>query len=188
MKATTLDYLLLGLLASGPPRSGYDLRKEISASPLRQYSDSPGAIYPALRRLVARGWLEAGPAEGGRGRRTFRVTRSGAAAFRTWLLAPVTMEDAATAGPELLLRFAFMSTELSGAQIRRFLDELEKQTSAYVGVVREQHGAIASRLSTTARLAFEHGISQFEARARWAAKARHSLSSEESRRRRRKTR
>ena len=51
MNASPLDYLLVGLL-SGGPRSGYDLRRQIGDSPLRVYSDSPGAIYPALRRLA----------------------------------------------------------------------------------------------------------------------------------------
>jgi hypothetical protein len=31
------------------PRSGYDLRKIFESSPIAYYSDSPGAIYPALR-------------------------------------------------------------------------------------------------------------------------------------------
>lgn len=47
---SVLGYALLGLLQQ-QDRSGYDLRKIFSASPMTSFSDSPGSIYPALRRL-----------------------------------------------------------------------------------------------------------------------------------------
>jgi len=50
------------------PRSGYDLRKFFSATPMMSFSDSPGAIYPALRRLEQRGFIR-GQAEGARRRK-----------------------------------------------------------------------------------------------------------------------
>lgn len=45
-----LECALLGLLHQ-MPRSGYNLRKTFSSSPLAAFSDSPGAVYPALRQL-----------------------------------------------------------------------------------------------------------------------------------------
>ena len=48
--ATRLDYALLALIAQ-EPRSGYDLRKIYALTPLAHFSDSPGAVYPSLRRL-----------------------------------------------------------------------------------------------------------------------------------------
>ena len=50
---TALEYALLGLLHQ-QPQSGYDLRKVFETTALGNYSGSPGAIYPALRRLESR--------------------------------------------------------------------------------------------------------------------------------------
>ena len=51
---STLGYALLGLLHAGP-QSGYGLRRTFVTTPLAVFSDSPGAIYPALRRLARQG-------------------------------------------------------------------------------------------------------------------------------------
>ena len=45
-----LGYAILGLLKDRA-LSGYDVRQEFTSSPMGHYSDSPGAIYPALKRL-----------------------------------------------------------------------------------------------------------------------------------------
>src|SRR6185295_20202168 len=77
-----LECALLGLL-NQVPRSGYDLRKVFAETPFTHFSDSPGAVYPALRRLEGRGFLKALPGKegGGRRRRTLRLTPPGVAAF-----------------------------------------------------------------------------------------------------------
>src|SRR5262245_36984619 len=119
MAGSPLEFMLLGLLREGP-RSGYDLRQQIVQSPLRQFSSSPGAIYPALRRLAARGWVERGPAGGGRGRRELKLRARGRRAFVEWLCGPVTREDVRARPGDLLLRCAWMDGALSPRAIRRF--------------------------------------------------------------------
>src|SRR5690606_8869973 len=54
---TTLEYALIGLIRECP-RSGYELRKVFVETAMAGYSGSPGAIYPALRRLEADGLIE----------------------------------------------------------------------------------------------------------------------------------
>ena len=50
-KITTLDYIILALLF-GEEQSGYRLRKSFEESALGNFGgDSPGTIYPALKRL-----------------------------------------------------------------------------------------------------------------------------------------
>ena len=61
-KIPSLGYALLGLLQK--PSSGYDLRKVFSSTSMKTYSDSPGAIYPALRRLEHRGLVRGTIEEG----------------------------------------------------------------------------------------------------------------------------
>ena len=55
-KIPSLGYALLGLIEQ-KPASGYDLRKIFSSTSMKYYSDSPGAIYPALGRLEQQGLL-----------------------------------------------------------------------------------------------------------------------------------
>src|SRR5258707_12894153 len=77
---SALAFALLGLIWQ-EPRSGYDLRKFFSSTPMISFSDSPGAIYPALHRLEQRG-LVRGHGEGRPGlrrRRSFQLTAPGRA-------------------------------------------------------------------------------------------------------------
>jgi DNA-binding PadR family transcriptional regulator len=80
-EVSLLGYALLGLLAQ-KESSGYDLRKTFADTPMQSFSDSPGAIYPALKRLelsgLIRGKVEQG--SGLRRRQLFRLTAVLAAA------------------------------------------------------------------------------------------------------------
>ena len=49
-----LGHALLGLL-HGSSLSGYDVRKIFTETPMGSFSNSPGAIYPALERLEKAG-------------------------------------------------------------------------------------------------------------------------------------
>jgi DNA-binding PadR family transcriptional regulator len=75
-----LGYALLGLLHQRPS-SGYALRKTFATTPMGTFSDRPGAIYPALRRLerqgLVRGRVES--SAGLRQKQTFRLTPQGLA-------------------------------------------------------------------------------------------------------------
>ena len=53
---STLSLAVLGLIQQ-EPRSGYDLRKIFSTTPMGHFSTSPGAIYPALKRIEKSGWI-----------------------------------------------------------------------------------------------------------------------------------
>ena len=82
---STLAFALLGLIWQ-EPRSGYDLRKFFSSTPMISFSDSPGAIYPALHRLELRGLVRGHVEErsGLRRRRIFQLTARGRAEFKRW--------------------------------------------------------------------------------------------------------
>lgn len=173
-RATTLEYALLGLLHQAA-QSGYGLRKQFATTPLRYFSDSPGAIYPALRRLVARGWVVAGAPQGGRRRREFRLGGRGHAAFVAWLRRPVSDEDVMYGGDELMLRFAFMDQVLPRAAIRAFLVEYWRRMTSQLETLRCFHGRHARALPLTGRLAFEHGLAQCEAETEWVRGAIRAL-------------
>lgn len=164
---TTLGYALLGLLQQRP-FSGYDLRKFFATTPMRGFSDSPGAIYPALRRLEEGGFVRSKVERAGlRQRQMFRPTTAGIAAFRKWQTRTVSQEDVVRRADELMLRFAFMDQTAGRDQARRFLKELASELAAYTSSLRS-YLAAAEPMPTSGRLALESGIQRYEALLRWA--------------------
>jgi len=55
-RLTPLEQALLGVVGLGR-KSAYDIRRLFTDTPMTQFSSSPGSIYPALKRLEARGLL-----------------------------------------------------------------------------------------------------------------------------------
>lgn len=163
-----LGFALLGLLHQ-QPQSGYDLRKVFSQTAMGSFSDSPGAIYPALGRLEKRG-LVRGAVEKStslRKRRVFKITASGLAQLKAWLKRPVTRHDVMRRIGELMLRFAFIGEVLGTEDAANFLQEYAGQLTEYVPSLREFHRTQAEKMPMSARLAFESGIDEYEARLKW---------------------
>ena len=175
---TNLDYALLGLLHQAP-QSGYDLRKVFAETALGTYSSSPGAIYPALKRLEAKGFIngEVDSTIALRPRKVFTPTAAGYEVFREWLLRDITDDDIRRKTDELLLRFAFYSTLDEPGASRHFLNELADKAEEYLKAQLAQRatftkdGAARKEIPVHARMTMEFGIEQYRALARWARKA-----------------
>jgi DNA-binding PadR family transcriptional regulator len=174
-----LECALLGLLRQ-VPRSGYDLRKVFAETPFVHFSDSPGAVYPALARLERRGLLVRAPEEagGGRGRRTLRLTAAGRAALRHWLRLPVNREDVTRRPDRLMLRFAFMEEVAGRKACVVFLVAYEAELAAYVAELERFRRQNAAVMTLAGRLAFDSGLGAFRAQRRWARRAIHALEEE----------
>lgn len=170
IEASPLEYVLLGLLGQGS-RSGYDLRKVFALTPLRHHSDSPGAVYPALRRLQQRRWIDAAPMAGGRRRQELRLNDRGRAAFLAWLRQPVTRDDVIRRGNELLMRFALMGETLDASTQASFLKQYRDEMLGYLETLKGFHERNAAAMPLTGRLAFEQGLEQYQLCAQWASQA-----------------
>ena len=82
------------------------------------FSDSPGAVYPALKRLAMRGWTTTGQASGARNTRLIRLTPEGRASVSAWLAQPAP-EGLIEKRPEIVeLRFV-LASNLLGADVAR---------------------------------------------------------------------
>jgi DNA-binding PadR family transcriptional regulator len=78
-----------GALLAGIRRHGvctaYRVRRTFETSRSLEWSRSAGAVYPAIRRLTARGLIVAEAAEAdGRGTQQLALSKEGAAALRAW--------------------------------------------------------------------------------------------------------
>jgi DNA-binding PadR family transcriptional regulator len=174
MATSILEYLLLGLLSQAP-RSGYDLRKDLSSTPLRHFSNSPGSIYPALRRLVERKWIEATQPDGSRGRQEFRLNERGRKEFVAWLKRPVTSEGVIWHPELLMLRFAFMGQALPPADAKEFLVGFARELESYLTSLESFYADNGEAMPLTGRLAFLHGVEQYRAQLLWAQEARNAI-------------
>jgi DNA-binding PadR family transcriptional regulator len=176
--SSTLEMALLGLLGQ-KPKSGYDLRKTFATTAMRHYSDSPGSIYPALRRLESRGWIATANLDAGkdsRKRQEFALTEAGKGVLIAWLEQEVNREDVRFRLSELLLRFAFMDGNIPRSSTIRFLDQFSRELGVYAGELRAQFEKTSARTSLhTGLLAFELGIRGMETQLAWASEARARL-------------
>jgi DNA-binding PadR family transcriptional regulator len=167
-----LAHALLGLLQQ-EPRSGYDLRKIFANTPMGTFSDSPGAIYPALERLAKRGYVrsQVQEASGLRRRRVFRPTASGKRAFKAWQTKTIVREDVIYGVDELMLRFSFMDETASGADAKQFLSGLRNQLAGYIPTLRKYLQKHRGSMSLSGRLALESGIRGYESLFGWVKTA-----------------
>ena len=164
-----LGFALLGLLHQ-QPMSGYDLRKMFASTAMGSFSDSPGAIYPALKRLetraLVRGTVE--KSNGLRQRRVFRNTPRGMAALKAWLRKPLTRDDVIRSLDGVMLRFSVMDFTLGEEQSVRLLEQLIGEISGYIPSLRQYLEVHAPEMPLSGRLALECGIYAYEAQLKWA--------------------
>ena len=74
----TLIMLILRVLAAGPLH-GYAIAQRIHALSHEELSVEEGSLYPALQKLLLKGWVKAAPAisDTGRAVREYRLTPGG---------------------------------------------------------------------------------------------------------------
>jgi transcriptional regulator len=74
----TLYMLILRTLAAGPLH-GYAIAKRIKSASREELSIEEGSLYPALNRMLVKGWLSAewGVSESNRKARFYRLTPAG---------------------------------------------------------------------------------------------------------------
>jgi DNA-binding PadR family transcriptional regulator len=169
---STLSLAILGLI-SHRPLTGYDVRKAFQTTPMGHFSSSPGAIYPALKRIEEAGWIRSVTTDGrtGRQRVAYEITARGLKVFKEHLSQPVTQEDVTWRLDQLMLRFAFMDGVIGRDRIVQFLQEFAAQMDIHVAGLRRYVDSVKGIMPPCGRLALESGIEDYEMHARWARRA-----------------
>jgi len=169
---STLSLAIIGLIAQ-KPCSGYDIRKVFATTPMGSFSSSPGAIYPALKRIEQNGWIRGKTSDQKslRGKSIFSLTNEGRKLLQRRLLLPITRDDVIWRMDDLILRFAFMEEIVGRKSTLRFLKEYRQETGTYAASLADTLEEMRTLLSTSARLALEHGIESYRMNARWAARS-----------------
>jgi DNA-binding PadR family transcriptional regulator len=81
---TELEGAILSAVRRGNGITAYRLRQAFLASPSMEWSGSAGAVYPAMRRLTAAGFLDPKPSGDQRGTAHYRLTAAGGRALFSW--------------------------------------------------------------------------------------------------------
>jgi DNA-binding PadR family transcriptional regulator len=163
MELTTLSALLLFL---GEGQSGYDVRRLFQTTPIAVFSDSPGAIYPALARLERAGLLVGEAQPSARRRRIYRRTPAGESALDQWLGAPVAMEMVERRPHEVELRFVLIAARHGLAAAAPFLDNAIEALERRIADL-EAYCAANQAMGTTSLAALDLGIRLFRTRLDW---------------------
>lgn len=169
---STLGHAILALVGR-KPMSGYDLTRLFGETPLSLFSESPGAIYPALRRLEAAGLIRGRVIQGGslRPRKDFSLTARGRGRLETWLRAPTDPNDVRKRPAELTLRFSFMDQYVDSGVIGAFLDSYIQEHEMFRTELIAYRNAIKRKLSQSGQLALGLELTEVNARIRWARRA-----------------
>ena len=113
-----IEYVILGLLSLGP-RSGYDIKKEVSRSRVFYWSGNSNQIYRGLLRLSESALVqsEVVQAAAGPSKKVFEITQLGKERLRSWLLSDVEAPEIRNA---FLMRLSF-AANLNTAEINAML-------------------------------------------------------------------
>lgn len=170
-RITTLGFALLGLI-NRTPATGYELMKVFEMTPLKTYSNSPGAIYPALKKLKNAGLIKTDHEKPSRGQ-CYVLSPAGKKAFRAWLSQKPARKEGEDPGlAEEMLRFTFMDDVLSASDQAAFLDSLIDTVKARIAHLRAFYKERKNDLRRNDRLAMGAGIAHLEATVKWAGRAK----------------
>jgi DNA-binding PadR family transcriptional regulator len=135
---------------------------------LAHFSDSPGSIYPALRRLERRGLVTAtSGSKTLRPKQVYHLTNAGRAELRHWVGLAVTRAEV-IGRDGVMLRFVFVEQMLGTAATLSFLRELERVLEAYIPELQAYYDTSAVAMPPGARLALKGGIDQYRSQLLWA--------------------
>lgn len=165
-RGEVLDLAVLGLLHDHPMH-GYELRKQLHTSLGSFRALSYGSLYPALKELVARGWIsEAPPAPGDGGRRSrivYQLTPEGKERLQQMLgeSGPTAWEDEQF-GVHLAL---FGQTD---ADVRlRILEGRRSRLEERMDTLRQSLVRSRERLDRYTLELQQHGLESVEREVRW---------------------
>ncbi len=105
-KSNKSRFAIMGMLATAPKSSGYDIKKLMEGSTQYFWKESYSSIYPVLAALINEGLIiqHEDLSESGRQRNVYELTEEGKRELQEWMNKPVEYEQFRN---ELLLKLFF---------------------------------------------------------------------------------
>lgn len=167
-RSDVLELAVLGLLADAPLH-GYELRKRLTAVLGHLRAISYGSLYPCLRRLVEKGWIETGDDDergvfaGRRARIVYELTADGKEQ-----LAAMRDESGPTSWEDESFGVHFALFGQTPAEVRlRILEGRRTRMQERMAELRESLARRRERLDRYTLALQEHGLETVEREVRW---------------------
>lgn len=170
----SLRHATLGLLAQHPA-SGYDLLKQFEISMANVWPATQSQLYGELNRLADGGLIEVS-AEGPRGRKEYRITETGRAELRRWVMHPDNDPPFRSAS---LLR-VFLLAAVSPEEARNYMLSVAENRDADLRrfeAIRDEFSSKATDDDTFYnRAALEYGLRIAAMEGEWARQVAQQIS------------
>ena len=163
--------VILGALRARP-RTGYEIKGLVDRSTRFFWAASYGQIYPELRRLEEAGLIAgASVPSGGRKRRAYRLTGTGRAELRDWLLAPELVYEMRDEG---LLKL-FFADELDPDEVLGLVRAMRTQKQAVLDGLRDVEAGLPPHVSGRPLDVLDYGIGMHEWIVDWCLRLERRL-------------
>ena len=180
MRESTTGYVILGVLATIGPASGYDIHQFIRESVSFFWSESYGQIYPQLKALRAAGLVSplARHTRDARRRQRVRITPAGRRALQAWLDKPARPEQVRV---EFLVKL-FFGHEASPGASRAHVEAITARHRERLAALDRIGGPAVVENAEAPQfvywlLALRYGQVMSRARVRWGKDAERLLAS-----------
>jgi DNA-binding PadR family transcriptional regulator len=165
---TELEGVVLTEVGHRGNATAFKVRRSFELSASATWRGSSGAVYAAVKRLIARGLLEAEPIAGRRGGNRLKLSATGGRALRAWLL---DFEQASDPGFDPFRMRAGLWIGLPKDQLAQHLDALER---AIIGKIAQLE-AIAENEDVIGHAQIDLAIGFQNLRLRWINEQKDAL-------------
>lgn len=176
MSKSRSAYCVLGCLSSGP-KSGYDIRTMMNEITGFFWKESDGQLYPALKKLVEKGFIQQSTTESARNKKVYTITEPGLQYLQEWLVTPAAPAQVRS---EFMLK-VFLSNEMPRekviAHIERERQQVKERMQALTELVKSlEHHHGNERVVESWKLSLDAGMELAEAELRWCERSILALS------------
>ncbi|MBE6024368.1 MAG: PadR family transcriptional regulator [Cellulosilyticum sp.] len=162
-----IEYIILGLLYA-KAKSGYDIKKIMEENIGMFYKASNGSIYPALRKLENKGWIERCiESAGHREKKIYQITKVGQIAFLDWVKVPISYNAGNMQECVKVFFFDFLEEAERDQALSRLEDEV-KQNLEELLQLKNEYSQEADMMKRYYRMStLYYGISISKETLRW---------------------
>jgi Predicted transcriptional regulators len=121
------EYVLLGFLME-KDMTGYDMKQHMSISTSYFVDASFGSIYPSLKRLEKKGFVELKESiENGKLKKIYSINQNGKAEFLKWLASPIAVSRTDISGPLAKVFFyRYLPNEQAILLIKQYIEDFAR--------------------------------------------------------------
>lgn len=168
-----LAHAILGFLDYGP-MTGYDLKKFFDQSVTHFWSATQSHIYKALETLEEQGFVESKivPQEKRPNRKEYRITRTGRAELRKWVVTPLPLNPTREAWLiQIFFSHASSNEEIIGL-LRARAKEIQASLDAFTSGASDSADKIAGpeRMRSLWQLTGDFGAAYYQFELAWLEK------------------